>query len=214
MNVDFTPPTWNEQAFHCPFCGVYAFQRWQHYQKDTFGAWQGGLGDSRRKYSTASCLKCNEISIWVRNEMVYPISNSAPPPNSDLPEDIQSLYNEASLILQFSPRGAAALLRLAIESMCIFLGEKGKLHDMIASLVKNRGLLPHIQKSLDAVRVIGNEFVHPGKIAVEDDYDTALSLFYLVNQIALQLITMPKQAEEIYLSLPESKREHINLRDG
>ena len=59
---------------------------------------------------------------------------------------------------------------------CAFnLGEKGeKLDDDIANLVK-RGLNPTVQKSLDIVRVIGNEAVHPGVLDLKDDRDTAIN---------------------------------------
>jgi len=42
------------------------------------------------------------------------------------------------------------------------------------------------------VRVIGNEAVHPGKLDLKDDRDTATRLFKLVNIIAEQMISNPK----------------------
>ncbi len=41
-------------------------------------------------------------------------------------EDIRRDYDEAAKVLALSPRGAAALLRLAIRKLCKELGEPGK----------------------------------------------------------------------------------------
>lgn len=115
-------------------------------------------------------------------------------------------YEEAGTILNLSPRGAAALLRLAIQKLCAALGEKGKnIDDDIASLVN---------KGVDAVQVIGNEAVHPGTLDLRDDRDTTRKLFDLVNIIAEQMISIPKHIEEVYAKIPEEKRKAIDKRDG
>ena len=105
------------------------------------------------------------------------------------------------------------MLRLAIQKLCIDLGEKGKdLNEGIGNLVK-KGLPSLVQKSLDAVRVIGNEAVHPGTLDLKDDRDTATTLFKLVNIIAEQMISNQKHVDEIYSKLPEGKRQAIEERD-
>lgn len=131
-----------------------------------------------------------------------------------MPPDVVQDFEEARGIVNESPRGAAALLRLCIQKLCKALGEKGRnIDDDIASLVK-KGLNPIVQKSLDVVRVIGNEAVHPGTIDLKDDRATALQLFKLVNLIAEQMITLPKSISTIYDSLPEEKRKAIDRRDA
>jgi Domain of unknown function (DUF4145) len=50
----------------------------------------------------------------------------------------------------------------------------------VASLVR-KGLSPVVQQALDAVRVIGNEAVHPETLDLKDDRDTATTLFGLVT---------------------------------
>lgn len=146
--------------------------------------------------------------------MIHPDSSQAPIPNTDLPEDIRRDYDEARSIINRSPRGAAALLRLCIQKLCAHLGEPGKnINQDIAELVK-KGLSPRIQKSLDIVRVVGNDAVHPGEIDLRDDPDTAVNLAKLINFIADALITQPKQIDTLYDSLPEGKKEQIEKRDG
>jgi hypothetical protein len=160
------------------------------------------------------CFNCNDIAIWVQSALVHPVRGDAPLPNPDLPDDVRLDFDEAGRILRLSPRGAAALLRLAIQKLCAFLGEKGKHIDTdIASLVK-KGLDPRIQQALDVVRVIGNNAVHPGQVDLRDDVGTAEKLFDLVNIIADAMISQPKRIAEMFDGLPQGAREAIAKRDG
>jgi hypothetical protein len=71
-----------------------------------------------------------------------------------------------------------------------------------------------VQQSLDVVRVIGNEAVHPGVIDLRDDRASAERLFDLVNIVAEQMITHPRSVQEMYEKLPSSKIDAIQRRDG
>jgi hypothetical protein len=158
------------------------------------------------------CCNCNEAAVWVRENLLFPNFKTGPQPNKDLSADIQKDFNEAREIVNASPRGAAALLRLCIQKLCKQLGEKGEnINADIASLVK-KGLNPRVQKSLDIVRVIGNEAVHPGTIDT-DNRAMAMSLFALVNSIADQMISQPKHVDALYEGLPKDKRDAIESRD-
>lgn len=160
------------------------------------------------------CFDCDQLSIWIHNRLAWPAEGSAPLPNPDLPDGVRDDYDEASTILDLSPRGSAALLRLAIQNLCVFLGEKGKnLSDDIGSLVK-KGLDPKIQRALDIVRVVGNNAVHPGQLDLKDDRATAEKLFSLVNLIAEAMISQDKHVDEMYATLPESAVAAIEKRDG
>lgn len=160
------------------------------------------------------CFNCDEISVWIYDRLLFPPELHGEEPNEDLPPDILADYQEARSILNLSPRGAAALLRLVIQKLCAHLGEKGKnINADIASLV-GKGLSPVIQKSLDVVRVVGNEAVHPGTLDLKDDRDTASKLFRLVNLIAEQMISQPKHVHGMYEELPEAKKKEIEKRDG
>lgn len=162
----------------------------------------------------SQCYNCDKIAVWVHGNLIHPNAKIGVIPNSDLPEPIIRDFEEARGILSDSPRGAAALLRLCVQKLCMHLGEKGKnIDDDIASLV-SKGLNPLVQKSLDIVRVIGNEAVHPGVIDLNDDRDTASQLLFLINSIAEQMISHPKKVEELYGKLPENKREAIEKRNN
>lgn len=146
--------------------------------------------------------------------MAWPIQNNAPAPNPDLPNDVRLDFDEAGRIVQLSPRGASALLRLTIQKLCKELGGKGKNIDAdIAALVK-KGLDPRIQQALDVVRVIGNNAVHPGQVDLRDDVATAEKLFGLVNIIADTMISQPKHIAEMFDGLPRGARDAIAKRDG
>jgi hypothetical protein len=145
--------------------------------------------------------------------MIWPKLGHVPSPNTDLPEQIKKEYNEAGAIFELSPRGACALLRLVVQRLCVHLGGSGKnLNDDIAGLVRN-GLPVRIQQSMDLLRVIGNNAVHPGQINLSDDRSTAQKLFILVNVIADTMITHPKHISALYESLPEEQRAQIERRD-
>ena len=160
------------------------------------------------------CYNCGRLGVWISDGLAYPPTRTGDQPSDDLPEDVRLDYEEARSILSTSARGAAALLRLAIQKLCIHLGESGEhLNNDIARLVK-KGLDPRVQRALDIVRVIGNESVHPGQIDLRDDHDTATELFRLVNLIAEIMITQPKHIEAMYERLPEGKRAAIEKRDG
>ncbi|WP_460367272.1 DUF4145 domain-containing protein [Pseudomonas sp. Tul1A2] len=166
-----------------------------------------------RNCNVSNCFNCKKISIWIYDKLMYPVVGNIVPANSDMSEDIRRDYEEAGSILNQSPRGAAALLRLAIQKLCKELGQPGEnINEDIKSLVA-AGLDARVQQSLDAVRVIGNSAVHPGKIDIRDDRATAEALFKLLNLIVDKTISEPKHIKEIYESLPQNLREAIVKRD-
>jgi len=130
-----------------------------------------------------------------------------------MPDQVKLDYEEAALIAQRSPRGAAALLRLALENLCNHLGDPSKkINTNIKDMVAN-GLNIKIQQALDAVRVIGNEAVHPGEMDLRDDNETVHMLFGLIHLIVKTMITEPKEVETFYNLLSENKRAGIENRD-
>ncbi len=162
----------------------------------------------------ASCDSCQKFSIWIDREMIYSLSSTAPLPIEEMPQSVKELYNEARDIFNKSPRGACALLRLAVETLIKELGEDTEnLNKAIGNLVK-KGLPEDIQKALDIIRVTGNKAVHPGKISKEDDSQTVESLFILVNLICEKMITDKNKLKFMYDSLPKNQKKAINKRDS
>lgn len=166
-------------------------------------------------FAVATCSSCDNFTLWVNKEIVFPKKTTLPPPNADLNEDIKSLYLEAASILVDSPKGATALLRLALQKLLEQVGKSGKnINSDIKELVAE-GLSPKIQQALDLLRVIGNNAVHPGQINLDDNTDIAQKLFGILNFIAEELLTKPKELEQLYADLiPAETQEHIKQRDG
>lgn len=160
------------------------------------------------------CYSCAQVSIWHQDRLLFPEHITAPDPNEGMPEDVKHDYLEAASILAKSPRGAAALLRLAVEKICHHLGyETETINDAIKDMVK-KGLNEKIQKALDSVRVVGNECVHPGELDMKDNHAVATKLFSLINIIIQDRITGPKQIDDFYEDfVPENKRDAITKRD-
>jgi hypothetical protein len=219
--MKYIPPSAYATAFNCPHCSVLAKQYWftPHAQpmdkdKTPLNIHLKPLKSLQGTYVLeeipiferapiecqvcvknmwfSQCFNCNRLSVWVYNKLYYPQRGKSPPVNPDTPEDIRHDYEEASSILDLSPRGAAALIRLGIQKLCKELGQPGKnINDDIGALVRN-GLDSRVQQALDIVRVIGNEAVHPGHIDLRDDRATAETLFKLFNLIVEKMISEPK----------------------
>lgn len=200
QRVEFKPPTFWEDDFNCPHCGVYAHQAWS----SICTAFQE---QEIEDATVAYCRRCNGFSLWLGEKMIVPSSGTAPLPSPDLPAEIKADYLEAREIVARSPRGAAALLRLCIQKLCAHLGESGKnINQDIANLVK-QDLPSRVQKALDTVRVTGNNAVHPGQMDLEDNAKTAERLFGLVNFITEKMITEPGEIDTFYDELPEDTRK-------
>ena len=224
---EYSPPEYKSTAFNCPYCGAYAKQTWCYILRadDKKGTSYGNKAISitlKEKnidvyVEVSFCSHCYQPTFWLSDpdmpKIMYPATRTAPPANDDLDDSIKKIYNEAADIANRSPRASAALLRLCIEELCKQLGEKEDLNTSIGNLVK-KGMSTQIQQALDYCRVIGNNAVHDGKIDLEDDPSTISTLFYLVNDIAYEMITKPKEMQERYSSLPDGYKDAVAKRDG
>jgi hypothetical protein len=210
MSIPYKPAAFLEKSFNCPICGAYSAQEWYEVLYRRNVNFQSTIARSIR---FCGCNFCNNLTLWVNESMIYPDSGNVPTPNNDLPVEVLDLYDEAKSVLAKSPRSAAALLRLGIEELLkyIFKTDKSINHN-IAKLVKE-GLAPKLQKALDILRVVGNNAVHAGQIDLNDNPQIAANLFVLINVIADDMITKPKEIDELYNALPESERETIEKRD-
>ena len=212
----YTAPKFMKSAFNCPHCGAFAHMQW--------------VTQDRLVYYQAICAHCKKYSLWrvtqingsaVNNgfmvnigTMLYPDFGSAPLPSEDMPENVKKDYEEAAQIFIKSPRGAAALLRLGLQKLCIHLGEEGKnINTDIRSLVKKEVLSGQVIKVADTLRIIGNNAVHPGQIVDEDFDKVAGKMFDLINFIVKKAITEPKELDELYQLMPENARNAAEAQD-
>lgn len=207
------------KSYLCPFCGVVSqfktstntiyFNDGTYISSEHYISNLNDVGN----IEIMTCSNCYKFLIVYNNEIIYPSMSSAPMPNEEMPENVKEIYNEAREVYNKSPKAAAALLRLSLQLLCKELGGEGKnINNDIKIMVKN-GLPPILQKSLDILRVIGNEAVYPGTIDFNDNQEVSLSLFNIMNFIVEKMIIEPKQIKELYDSLPEDKLKAIENRD-
>jgi hypothetical protein len=163
----------------------------------------------------AKCAACSQEIFFVDGKLVHPKSSLVEPPHPDMPDEIKAEYKEAASIVIDSPRGAAALLRLALQKLLPMIGAtETDINKQIGELVRG-GIIPtKVQQALDSVRIIGNEAVHPGALDLRDDVKIAGSIFQLLNFVVEKAISEPKKIDEIYSALPEAKLRGVENRDS
>lgn len=214
MPIQYIAPQKDLGRYTCPHCGTLSqVKKDQHrFPDDCYSTGHVGISIINR-LTIHRCVSCGKKIIWSDDEYIYPDIVPAEP-NPDMPESVMQLYKEAGLIASKSPRAACALLRLAVERLCVELGMKEKNIDAnIAELVK-KGLSVEVQRALDVLRVVGNKAVHPGQIAFNvDDKATADALMELLNIITDRMISEPKKIEAMYSALPQSTLDAIQRRD-
>ena len=215
MGVKYIAPAADKKSFTCPHCGVISIMHFHcisYFDRKMIGSQDVQCGGNSW-IQVATCHNCCKHIVWIDNIYAYPdiVAEEA---NSDMPEGVKQLYNEAGLIYNKSPRAACALLRLAIDRLCNELGETDRdINKNIGELVK-KGLPASVQQALDVVRVVGNKAVHPGQIAFDvDDVGTATMLMRLLNIIVSRMISEPKEIAGLYDQLPESVKQSITKRD-
>lgn len=220
------------EAFPCPLCSVYAQQSWYfvkvkealHFSNDSSSKYEyysletdyNPFDPEREKgISFSVCTVCSEESLWLNEELVYPFENTIEDPNPLMPEEVKVIYDEARAVLNLSPRSSAALLRLGLEILLPHLGaDKAKINTMIQQLVEERKAIGRVQKAMDALRVIGNDAVHPGVIDLEgrDNKEVSVALFKITNYIVAETLGSDEMVEDLYSLLPGRVKEGIENR--
>lgn len=210
--MSYIEPKLEVAKFTCPSCGTVAMQRWSDILLQMQGVSSGGVHKAP-SYRANRCDACGALGFWKDATLVFPPEKLLIEPNADMPASVLKDFTEALGVFTSSPKASAALLRLAIQRCCIELGLKGdNLNNDIGELVA-RGLPEQVRQSLDIVRVIGNNQVHPGTMDVNDNPEIARTLFKLVNLIVEYLLSNPKRIAELFDSLPSGAKEQIQRRD-
>jgi len=145
--TDALMPVRHSGVFKCPRCNVVAEQHWftvRYEDREGKAEYYWGDGDY---LAVNQCKNCSQMSLWMGSALIWPETTTAPSPNADMPEEVARFYAEASSVLQHSPRSAAALLRLSMQTLLRGLGLKGDLNAMIGTLVE-RGLPLAIQQAM------------------------------------------------------------------
>ena len=206
----YVEPKFDAAQFNCPWCGACSHHRWSWMGLDRSGL---STHYTPPMYKVAICDLCGDVSIWRDQKLSYPDNQLVSEPAAEMPPEVRANFDEALKVFPYSSRASAALLRLSIQNLCTHLGLPGKnLNEDIGTLVE-RGLPDTIRQSLDVVRVVGNNQVHPGVLDVRDNPEIATSLFGLVNIITEYMISNPKRIQALQDKLPVGAQEQILSRD-
>lgn len=235
MKIPEQPKTiLDQKSFKCPHCGAFAHMKWDNLFFITHDE-QGNEHNVQTRVHQANCASCNKENIWYNHREIsgwlglngiprpsddselsrlYPVrqvnSYDIPDYLPDMPDDVKVLYQEAALIFQLSPRSAAALIRLALEKLCEYLGVRKKnIKESIEELAKQQIIPFRVAQAADNIRLIGNANVHAGIIGDEILEDINPAIFTYINLIVDYAITKPKEIDEINALFPEQKRANI-----
>ncbi|MBF7144136.1 MULTISPECIES: DUF4145 domain-containing protein [Pseudomonas] len=207
-------PTFKGKSFTCIHCSTLTTMRWWRLFFNENGY------NQRSGLFLCECFNCEKRSIWIPDDeeeetgrLVFPTSISSPRAHDKIPENCASDFEEARCICGDSPRGAAAILRLCLQKLLAHLGGEGEHIDTDIKKLVASGLDPHIQEALDVIRVTGNNAVHPLEMNLEDDQDSVLVLFEMINLIVEERIARPQRIRERFDNLPEKAKAAIEKRD-
>lgn len=220
MRQKYESPEYKKSSFTCPDCSTFSKHDWTYEDvNETYGGFFGSYGGASnqviKKLGLCKCQSCGYISFWYDGKLAWPLNVNIESPLQEMPEDIKDLYNEARSIVQLSPKGACAILRLALQKLCNRLAgqdETKRIDGAIKKLVEE-GLPVSLQRAMDTVRIVGDEAVHPGEINIDDNSELAIAMFKLMNIIIEKIVIEPKEIENLYNLMPENKLQGIKNRD-
>lgn len=157
--------------------------------------WRNPLA-SHISANAAGTYKINRVQY---QHVFYPdVVSGLPKINPDLSEGVASLYSEAASIANKSPRGAMALLRLALEKMLrtdFHLNFK-KIYGGILQLYSD-GIPEEMDIALHYLRIAGNAADHEeaGKIVIDgsEGINTVRTMMEVLNDIADDQISRKKR---------------------
>jgi hypothetical protein len=125
----------------------------------------------------SNCHNCNGFSLWVSGLLVYPTKLDKTPELVD--EDVE----EAAVVLNKSPRGATALMRVCIQKLVPLLEENGKeLNQRVSSLVR-KGLEMEIQQAMDVLEVLRSDSAQLNPLESQADRETALRFLDSLKEV-------------------------------
>jgi hypothetical protein len=141
---------------HCPACGMTNLSL-RRFDKSAL--------EQPMTVVCAGPAERKEEKILDETKFIYPHASLRPPCAKEVPSDLAEDYNQASLILNDSPKASAALSRRCLQNLlrqCANVKPQD-LSKEIQQVLDQKQLSTPILQSLDAIRNIGNFAAHPNK---------------------------------------------------
>lgn len=168
----------------------------------------------------STCSKCDATTYWLKSMdgdelQLYPHNfSNYPQPHEDMPKGIRKTFKEAGSVMHLSLGSSAALARLTLENLLIHLGyEDGTLNVKIGNVIKDGEISKKTEKALDVIRVYGNSGAHSGIINLEEQPWVPSTLLKLINSVVDDLITAPKEIDDMFDAMPTGIKAGIEKRD-
>jgi hypothetical protein len=175
----------------CPYCAVEMEPKNpdRHGLHGATQMWYTPQDGKMRRVSAVACPRCEGVMLLHSDitltesapgeasqteENVFlllPRSSGRKPLPPEVIEPYRSLYEEAALILQDSPRASAALSRRCLQQLLrdeVHV-EKGDLYNEIEWALNNAHLPSYVSDPLHDLRRIGNMAAHPNKSTATGD---------------------------------------------
>ena len=116
----------------------------------------------------SGCPSCNGFALWVGGRLVFPYNVER------TRHLVEQDFEDAAAILNQSPRGATALMRVCIQKFVPLLKQDGHyLNDYISSLVR-KALELEIRQSMEVLQVLRNDPGQPSNLETQEDKEMAL----------------------------------------
>lgn len=173
---------------------------------------------SYNKYFVSICDQCKNESLWMvapngkGHRLIYPKELLSPKPHPEMPEAIKSVYQEARLIAEDSPRAAIALLRLCVELQArdiVHGGAENNLYENINRMI-DQGCSKRTIKAMTLCRLCGNDRLHQIREIQENENTDVYLLFNVVNWITEENYHRSKKIDEEFAKQPATKTKELN----
>ena len=136
-----------------------------------------------------------------------------------IPEKYTRLYQDASHVLEISPRASAALSRMCLQLLLREYGgvKHGRLESEIKQVVASNSLPKSLAETIDTIRIRGNYAVHPndinepGKIADIDEDEAAWGLEILKGLFEHYITKPAEQSEKMKAFAEKYKSKPIQI---
>jgi predicted RNA-binding Zn-ribbon protein involved in translation (DUF1610 family) len=109
MQHEYVAPSFKENGFNCPHCGIWAHQTWfdqvevsnelavlrsERAQplspRQVFGPAEELVRFRVKDMHMSRCERCNQHALWKETKMVFPVVCTAPMPSADMPEEVKA----------------------------------------------------------------------------------------------------------------------------